>query len=310
MNKEAQCTDTVMMVRPACFGFNDQTAVSNSFQKNDDTFSKAEIQKHALAEFDILVDALRDHGITVMQVEDTPYPVKPDAVFPNNWITTHSDGVLITYPMYTTNRRAERREDIISWVEKKYKVKQRYSFEGFEEEGLIMEGTGSKVLDRKNQILYACLSPRTDPSLLDRFALLRKYAKVVFTAADEDSNPVYHTNVIMAVGKQEAILCTECIQNDAEKKAVIDSIHSSGKTLIEITWSQVLNFAGNMLQLRNSAGDLYWVMSSTAFLSLTSEQKTKLQKQARIIHSAIPTIEKYGGGSVRCMLAEIFLEEK
>ena len=310
MNRETQCTDTVMMVRPASFGFNEQTAISNSFQKKDDNLSTAEIQNTALGEFDLLVDRLREHGITVMQVEDTPYPAKPDAVFPNNWITTHSDGVLITYPMYTANRRAERREDIISWIEKKFRVKQRYSFEGFEEEGLILEGTGSMVLDRENQTVYACLSPRTDPALLDRFALLRNYTKVVFNAIDQKFNPVYHTNVIMAMGKHEAILCSECIPNDAEKKAISDSIHSTGKTLIEITWSQVLHFAGNMLQLRNAAGDLYWVMSSSAYDSLTYEQKTGLQKQARIIHSAIPTIEKYGGGSVRCMLAEIFLEGK
>ena len=310
MNIEFQCTDTIFMLRPASFGFNDQTALSNSFQQDDRQLAKEEIQKLAIHEFNLLADTLQAHGITVMIADDTAYPIKPDAIFPNNWFSTHSDGILITYPMFTPNRRTERREDILSWIEKKYKVKQRYSFEAFEEEGLILEGTGSMVLDRENKIVYACISPRTDPALLDRFALLRKYSKVVFNATDEQNKPVYYTNVIMAIGRKEVVLCTECISNEVEKKAVCDSVRATGKNLVEIRWSQVLKFAGNMLQVMNGAGDLIWLMSTSAYNSLDDDQKSHLQKHSRILHSDIPTIEKYGGGSVRCMIAEVFLDKK
>jgi len=309
MNKESQCTDTVLMVRPANFGFNDQTAHSNSFQHDDQLLSIEQIQRQATQEFNLLVDKLVGHGLKVVVVDDSPNPVKPDAIFPNNWFSTHSEGILITYPLFTPNRRTERREDIIAFIENKYKVKQRYSFEGFEEEGLILESTGSMVLDRENQIVYACISPRTDPALLDRFALLRKYDKVVFKATDPHNKPVYHTNVIMAIGRHEVVLCTECIQDELEKKSICDSIRATGKNRIEISWAQVLKFAGNMLQVINGAGDLIWLMSTSAYDSLDEDKKLALQKHARILHSPIPTIEKYGGGSVRCMIAELFLAQ-
>lgn len=306
MIPESQCTDTVLMIRPAHFGYNEETALSNSFQSNDAS-NKHEIETKARFEFDQLVEVLKNNGIHVLVIEDTEYPVKPDAVFPNNWITTHADGTVITYPMYAKQRRAERREDIVTEVETRFQVKQRYSFDAFEEEDMILEGTGSMILDRENKIVYACLSARTDPALLDRFSLLRRYEKLVFNAVSPEGVAVYHTNVIMSVGENEVIICLECIQDEEEKKALLNAFHQSNKTIIELSWDQILHFAGNMLQLKNKSGQRYWVMSSSAYDSLSNDQIKLLSANSNIIYAPIPTIEKYGGGSVRCMLAEIFL---
>lgn len=307
---EAQLTDRLLMIRPANFGFNADTAATNAFQSPGQPSGKVPVAQLARAEFDRLVELLRQEGVEVLVFEDTDFPVKPDAVFPNNWITTHADGSLITYPMHAPNRRPERREDILEQLESRFEVSQRYAFESFEDQGLVLEGTGSMILDRVNHIVYACLSPRTDIGLLDKFCLLKQYKKVVFHALDPEDKPVYHTNVIMALGTDTAVVCLDCIPDESEKKELSESLTRTGKTILEIGWDQVCCFAGNMLQVRNQDGKALWVMSETAKQSLTSAQRDLLGLQSKLLASPIPTIEIYGGGSVRCMLAEVFLREK
>lgn len=301
---------SVLMIRPANFGYNPETASSNTFQRKDESADPLSIKIKAREEFDTLVEVLQSHGIEVLIVDDTDQPIKPDAVFPNNWITTHEDGALITYPMYAPLRRAERRDDIIAIVEKKYKVRNRYTFDHYEEENKILEGTGSMILDRTHRIVYACISPRTDAELLEHFALLRQYQKVSFRAKDPSGIPIYHTNVIMALGHDLAVLCLDCISDEAERDQVVQMLHDTNKEILEITWPQVLQFAGNMLQVSNDRGEHCWVMSDAAYRSLNLHQLKRLNASGTIITSPIPTIERYGGGSVRCMIAEIFLTKK
>lgn len=310
MNKENQLTDKLLMIRPAAFGHNTETAATNAFQKEGPDPDPDLIRSLAVKEFDQLVRVLREAGLEVLVFEDSPDPVKPDAVFPNNWITTHADGSLITYPMLAPSRRTERREDIISSLSTRFQIHQRYSFETYEEEGQILEGTGSMVLDRVNHLVYACLGPRTDIELLEKFALLKQYRKIVFHATDPLGHPVYHTNVIMAMGRQCAAICLDCIDNEDEKDGIIDSLNASNKKIIDLSWEQILQFSGNMLQVVSKDGRAIWLMSEAACQSLTDSQKNLLQEDGRIISCPIPTIEKYGGGSIRCMLAEIFLPEK
>ncbi|MEO5583391.1 MAG: arginine deiminase-related protein [Saprospiraceae bacterium] len=305
-----QCTDTVLMVRPLAFGYNHETASTNAFQQHNKDQESSDIQLKAVEEFDDLAAMLKEHNIQVIIVEDTPLPVKPDAIFPNNWITTHSDGTIITYPLHSNLRRPERREDILELLSNEFKVQNQYSFEHYEEEGKYLEGTGSMILDRINHIVYACLSPRTDPELLEHFTLLKQYHKVSFKATDPSGTNIYHTNVMLALGETQAIVCLECIHDGSEKEAFVQSLINTGKEIIEIKWEQVLHFAGNMLQLKNIHGDLYWVMSSAALDILDEGQRSVLQSNAGIIGSPISTIEYYGGGSVRCMLTEIFLQRK
>ena len=307
---DPQTTSHILMVRPSSFGFNTDTAMSNVFQAAPIHQQAAQISLEATKEFDELVHTLVRAGIQVMVVEDTPQPVKPDAVFPNNWFTTHSDGTFITYPMQAPNRRAERREDIVTLLEASYQIKNRYSFEHDEQDGKILEGTGSMILDRKNKLVYACLSPRTNPELLERFALIRQYEKIVFNAFDPQGIPVYHTNVIMALGEDIAVVCMSAIRDENEKKMLLEAIGRTEKKLVDLSWEQVLNFAGNMIQLRDKENHLIWVMSESARSSLTPDQLLILRASGDIISSPIPTIEKYGGGSVRCMIAEIFLPVK
>jgi hypothetical protein len=298
------------MVRPFAFGYNNETSTTNAFQHQDKPDEQSDIKVKAIEEFDDLVLALKDQNIQVIIIEDTPLPIKPDAIFPNNWLTTHSDGTVITYPLHSGLRRAERREDILELLSNEFKIQNQYSFEHYEEEGKFLEGTGSMILDRTNQIVYACLSPRTDPELLEHFTLLKQYRKVSFRATDPSGKNIYHTNVILAIGESQAIVCLESIHDESEKEVLVQSLTDTGKEIIEITWAQVLHFAGNMLQLKNLHGDLYWVMSQSASSSLDADQRKVLEQNAGIIASPIPTIEYYGGGSVRCMLAEIFLQKK
>ncbi len=308
--KELQLTERLLMVRPANFGFNTDTADTNAFQSHGQPSGQVPVAQMARIEFDALVDLLRREGVEVLVFEDSADPVKPDAVFPNNWITTHADGSMITYPMHAPNRRTERREDILQDLEARFVVTQRYSFDAFESQGLILEGTGSMILDRVNHIVYACLSPRTNIELLDKFCLLKNYTKVIFHTLDPGGKPVYHTNVIMALGMDAAVVCLDCIPDDREKKRLAESLAGTSKNILEISWDQVCHFAGNMLQVRNKEGQVLWVMSDAAKKSLTGTQRDMLSTHSKIISSPIPTIEQYGGGSVRCMLAEVFLRKK
>jgi hypothetical protein len=304
-----QTTNHILMVRPANFGYNAETAMNNRFQEKPADISAEDIQKLALIEFDNFVFQLEKKGVNVMVVEDTEEPMKPDAIYPNNWFTTHRDGSFITYPMYAKSRRLERREEIINQIGDNFTIANRYSFEQYEEEDKFLEGTGSMVLDREKKIVYACLSPRTDVSLVDKFCLLKGYKKEVFTATDEKGEQVYHTNVMMTLGSQIAIVCFEAIDEEEERSSLLKLLNNSGKGVIEITRDQMSHFAGNMIELHNEEGEPLFVMSHQARKSLNKSQMKKLNDFATVIAPDIPTIEKYGGGSVRCMIAEIFLSE-
>ncbi len=295
----------VLMVRPHQFGYNEQTAVNNAFQENDDSLSASEIHTNALAEFELLVKDLMAAGIAVTVMDDTETPHTPDAIFPNNWITLHANGALITYPMFSELRRAERREDIIEHLMQAIGYPRRYSLEQYEAKGLYLEGTGSMVFDREHKIIYACLSDRTDPTILDKFCTLMEYRRCVFSAVDKRGTPIYHTNVMLTIGDGFAVICLDAIVSDEERERVQKVLEQSGKELVKISQNQMQSFAGNMLMLRNNTGQPVLAMSAAAEASLTKTQRSKLSSHAKIVATAIPTIEKYGGGSVRCMLTEL-----
>lgn len=298
------------MVRPAHFGFNEMTAESNSFQHFDKNDQPKDVSEKARKEFDNMVSVLRSHDIDVQVIEDTKDPVKPDAVFPNNWISLHRNGTIVTYPMNAPNRRTERREDIIKLLEKENKVDKRYSFEYYEEEEMYLEGTGSMLLDRENNVVYACLSPRTNIMILDKFCILMNCKKVSFFSVDRQGEHIYHTNVMMALGIDFCVVCLQSISDDEERKMLVKSLEETGKEIIEIDYNQVESFAGNMLEVMSTSGKRILVMSETAFKSLTTEQINILESRTEILNIPIPTIEYYGGGSVRCMMAENFLPKK
>lgn len=302
-----QLTDSIIMVRPANFGYNEETAENNVFQSDEGKQSKEEIKKLAIAEFDDFVRKLNDHDIDVLVLEDTASPVKTDAVFPNNWISLHENGVLITYPMFSPNRRLERRTDLIELIESKYRVNKHYSFDFYEDSDMFLEGTGSMIFDRVNKIVYSSLSIRTEPRLLEKFSVLMNYRKVVFHATDADGTPIYHTNVLMALGIDFVIICLDCIRAEEERKDVIKSFERTGKAIIEISEAQMNAFAGNMLQVLSRDGKPYLVMSEQAFKSLDGGQMEQIRSYTDILYVPITNIEKYGGGSARCMIAENFL---
>ncbi len=303
-----QLTDQVIMIRPKHFGYNPQTAGGNTFQSDSGDLSASEISAGAVLEFDNLVEKLRSHGVTVDVIDDSAEPKKPDAIFPNNWISLHEDDVVITYPMYSPLRRHERRQEVIDEISGKYHVLRRYSFEQYEEKGQFLEGTGSMVFDREHKILYASISDRTDIRMLDKFCVLRGYTKVTFTA-ESDGVAIYHTNVMMAIGDVYAVICLDCIPDATERQAVVDSLSKSGKKIVEISQKQMHAFAGNMLQLQTHNGRQILVMSEQAYASLKKNQVNSLEKFNALVYSPIGTIEAYGGGSVRCMLAENFLHK-
>jgi hypothetical protein len=305
-----QLTNDIIMIRPACFGYNAETATNNSFQTEAKAEEQQLIQQKALEEFDRMVTILKDKGINVTVIEDTPDPQKPDAVFPNNWISLHENGTVITYPMWAKNRRIERRSDIIDILSQIHKIQNKYSFEFYEEEELFLEGTGSMIFDRQNGIVYACISQRTDVTLIDKFNLLLKTRSVVFDALDSNGKPIYHTNVMMALGENFVVICLECIPDETQKKSLIQSFEDTGKTIVEISLDQVNQFAGNMLEVLGSQQKKYLVMSATAYASLRPDQIEVLSGLTNILPIPIPTIETYGGGSVRCMMAENFLPKK
>lgn len=292
------------MVKPARFGFNPQTAESNAFQKKDG-FGRA-VQESALREFLAYTTLLRANGVNIALAEDTLEPRTPDSIFPNNWFTTHEDGTLVLYPMAAPNRREERKEHFLQIIRKSFKVTRTVDLTHYEEEGLFLEGTGSMILDRENKIVYACRSPRTCDKVLDDFCKKLGYSPVVFEAVDQNGQQIYHTNVMMAVGTAYAIVCLESIADASERERVVASLEKTGKKVLEITLGQMGQFAGNMLELRSTEGKKLLVMSATARKSLTSEQNRELSKTYRQLSPQLETIETNGGGSARCMLAEIF----
>jgi hypothetical protein len=310
MDTTKQITSHILMVRPAHFGYNEQTAGNNAFQTQDGSLSASEISAKAVAEFDAFVALLRSKGIDVIVVEDTSNPQKPDAVFPNNWVTFHQDGRVATYPMNAPLRRLERREDVLEQLAQRFVLNERLHFEHYEEVDKYLEGTGSLILDRPNRLAYACLSPRTDEGLLEEFCQAFGFEKVAFTALDAQGQEIYHTNVMMALGESFAIVCLATVRDAAERDLLVHKLLATHKEVIEISLEQMMAFAGNMLQVQSEEGTPYLVMSEQAFRSLTPAQVALIERHTQILHSPIYTIEKYGGGSARCMMAEVFLEEK
>lgn len=307
----SQSTSHVLMIRPVRFGFNEQTASSNAFQDVEMADKTREhAQDEALDEFDEMVRLLQAVGVDVLVIEDTPEPHTPDSIFPNNWVSFHFNGTVITYPMQAENRRLERREDILNLIEQKFYINRRVDLAAFETEGKFLEGTGSMVLDRKYKIAYACLSPRTNEEVLDAFALQMNYEVVKFHATDEMGRPIYHTNVLMCIGDLFAVVCLEAIADPDERFIVRSSLETSGRQIVEITQDQLRHFAGNMLQLRNGRGEQLLVMSTQAYDSLTPRQIDTLDDYCQILHTDLHMIEGNGGGSARCMIAEIHLPEK
>jgi hypothetical protein len=297
-----QCTSQVLMIRPVRFGYNAETAVNNYFQQTVDH----SVQEKALEEFDALVLKLRSHKIIVNVVEDSIDPHTPDSIFPNNWISFHEDNSITLYPMFAENRRKERKETVLQFIRTHFNIAQINDLSYYENSDKFLEGTGSMVLDRENKIVYACLSPRTNEDVLDHFCQLYQYSKVVFTAADSNGNLIYHTNVMLCIGSRFAVVCLEAIPDEQEKMLVIESLESSGKEIIPISLQQLHHFAGNMLELENTDGECILVLSTQAYQSLNQQQISSLEKYATILHSSLNTIETAGGGSARCMLAEIF----
>ncbi len=302
-----QTTSQILMIRPARFAFNEQTAESNAFQNPAAAKATEDVHAKALQEFDAMVEVLRNHAIDVTVVTDTAEPHTPDAIFPNNWVSFHDDGIVCLYPMHAPNRRLERRSDIIEDLKKKYAVDTVMDFSNHEQAGRFLEGTGSLVLDRDNRVAYACVSPRTDEELLKEFGEKLRYRVVPFHAVSESGKPIYHTNVVMAVAEQFAVICLECIPNPQERESVRSTLEETGKDVIEITIEQLNRFAGNMLQLKTRKGEPLLVMSTQAYHSLLPDQVQRLEKHTRIIYSDLYTIERNGGGSARCMIAEIHL---
>ena len=295
------------MVRPANFGFNPETVASNTFQHSSESEDSAVIQLKARQEFDQFASMLISAGVEVIIVEDTVDPIKSDAVFPNNWFSTHSDGSLITYPMLSANRRLERRDDILDDLKNNYGFSKQYHFEQYEEEGKFLEGTGSMILDRKHKIVYACISERTDVTIIDKWCILRGFRSCFFHASSSNGVAVYHTNVIMSLGEKFALICLDLIVDPDEKLAITKLFQETNKELIEISEAQMDHFAGNILQVENRMGDQIIIMSTAALKTFNKTQMETLKRHGKIISAPLNTIEKYGGGSARCMLAEIFI---
>ncbi len=304
-----QTTHTVLMIEPVAFGFNDQTAINNYFQQKG-LGSTVDIQLHALAEFQGMVGLLRSKGVNVLVVRDTDEPRTPDSIFPNNWISFHEGGQVVLYPMFAENRRAERRNDILEYLSNQgVAINNVDDFTFWEDQNLFLEGTGSMILDRIHKIAYAALSERTDKSLFLQFCKVFGFEPVCFSAYQSVHGkrlPVYHTNVMLSIAAQYAVICPESIDDPVERKAVMDSLEKSGKEIVLISEQQMNSFACNMLQLENTEGNQLMILSRTAYDSLNPDQIERLKTYNELVVVSIPTIERVGGGSVRCMMAEVF----
>jgi hypothetical protein len=301
----AQSTNSVLMIRPCRFYPNPETAADNAFQGRLDCAVNS-LSTFARKEFDAAVQTLRAAGVNVHVFEDTADPEKPDAVFPNNWISTHHDGRIALFPMYSALRRRERREDIIEELRKHYLVTDVIDYSAFENEGCCLEGTGSLVLDHVNKIAYVSLSNRSNSKVLRRFANDFSYDPVTFTSTGSNGQPIYHTNVMMCIGTAFALVGLEMIRNQAERQRVQARLEGSAKAIVELSPHQIANFAGNAIELHDSRGEKLLVLSKRAIRSLTDEQRARLTRYVRLVPLELPTIE-LGGGSARCMIATIHL---
>ncbi len=304
-----QITDTVFMVRPIRFRLNEQTAVNNFYQDEGATIRNQ--NSKAQEEFDAFAKALQSKGINVIIIEDDNKHDTPDSIFPNNWISTHENGDVVLYPMFAENRRLERRPEVLDVLEERgFKINNVVDYSSAEDEGVYLEGTGSLLLDRQNELAYCSLSDRAHEELLIEFCEDMEYTPVIFTAnqsVGDQRMPIYHTNVMMALGEEYAVVCLDSVDDKKERKNLLKHIRESGKEVVNITEDQVACFAGNMMQVHNDKGERFLVMSDQAYQSLSNDQVEKLKKYNEIIHPDITTIETLGGGSVRCMMAEVFL---
>lgn len=304
-----QTTDTVLMIEPVAFGYNEQTAVNNYFQVQQE----GNVQEQALQEFNIFAEKLRSKGINVITVKDTPDPKTPDSIFPNNWVSFHKNGKVVLYPMFAENRRLERRNDILDLFKEKYNIEEIVDYSAAENDGKFLEGTGSMIFDHDNKIAYGSVSLRLDEILFRKFCSEFGFTPVVFHSyqtAGKERLPIYHTNVMMCVADRFVVICLDCIDDKIEREKVIETIKSTNKEIIEISEEQMQNFAGNMLQVQNNSGEKFLVMSQSAYRSLNPEQISSIEKYCEIIYSDLEAIETNGGGSARCMLAEVFLPKK
>lgn len=308
-----QTANSILMVRPVAFRMNEQTAVNNYYQKVVENLLPATVNAKAQEEFDVLVKKLRTVGVNVIVVDDTLEPNTPDSIFPNNWISFHENGDVVLYPMFAENRRGERREDVLDILEDNdFVINEIMDYTSAEEDGFYLEGTGSIVLDRENGKAYCALSPRADEELFIEFCEDFEFSPVLFEAfqtVDGERKSIYHTNVMMCIGDTFAVICADCIDDKKERKMVLDSLRGDGKEIILITETQLNNFAGNMLEVRGGDDRRYLVMSTSAYQSLTKKQIAQLEEHLTILHSNLDTIEACGGGSARCMIAEIFLPQ-
>ncbi|WP_405292087.1 citrulline utilization hydrolase CtlX [Algibacter sp. Ld11] len=306
-----QTTNTILMIRPVSFRMNEQTAVNNYYQKDLDNVLPDTINAKAQQEFDVYVEKLKAVGVNVIVVNDTKDTDTPDSIFPNNWVSFHENGNVGLYPMFAINRRVERREDILETLEENgFVINNVIDYTSAEEEGVFLEGTGSVILDRENRKAYCALSPRADEDLFIEFCEDFEFFPVVFTAnqtVEDKRKAIYHTNVMMCVGETFAVICLSSIDDKKERKNVIKHLKEDGKTIIDITEDQVNNFAGNMLQVKGSNDTSYLIMSQSAFDSLTKQQIQTIEQHTKILSSSLSTIEFCGGGSARCMMAEVFL---
>lgn len=304
-----QNASTLVMVRPLNFGFNAETSKSNIFQNSSFLISNKDIKEKALAEFDGFAKKLQFAGINILVFEDQHHKTLPDAVFPNNWISFHQDGRVIKYPMLSKARREERRDDIVDLLAHKYKylVAEKIDFTDFEGQDIFLEGTGSIVFDHSNKKAYANISSRTDENLFRQYCYRLNYIPMIFRSLTKDGNEVYHTNVMLSIGENFAVICSDTIKNPEERTNILTNLRNDKRHIIEITEEQMIQFCGNILQVENVSGYKYIAMSSTAFDNFTDAQINTLKLNGGIIHSNLATIENYGGGSARCMLAEVLL---
>lgn len=309
-----QSTNTVLMIRPVAFRMNEQTAVNNYYQRVLDNIIPETVNAKAQAEFDAFVEKLRSVGVNVIVVDDTLEPSTPDSIFPNNWVSFHANGDVALYPMFAENRRHERRDDILDTVEEQgFVMENIMDYTSAEEDNFFLEGTGSIILDRPNAKAYCALSPRADEELFIEFCEDFDLAPVIFEAyqtVDGERKLIYHTNVMMCIGDTFAVICADCIDDKKERKMVLDHLKADGKEIILITEDQVNNFAGNMLEVLGENDKKYVVMSESARQCLTPKQVELLEKHAEILSTNLDTIEACGGGSARCMVAEVFLPKK
>jgi len=309
-----QTTNSILMIRPVAFRMNEQTAVNNYYQKVLEGLLPATVNAKAQQEFDAFVEKLRAVGVDVTVVDDVADADTPDSIFPNNWVSFHDNGDVALYPMFAENRRLERREDILDILEEKgFVINNIMDYTSAEDDGFFLEGTGSLLLDRENAKAYCALSPRADEELFIEFCEDFEFTPVIFEAfhtVNGERKLIYHTNVMMCIGDTFAVICADCIDDKKERKMVLDSLRGDEKEIILITEEQLNNFAGNMLEVKGADDRRYLVMSDSAYKSLTKKQIAQLEEHVTILSSSLDTIEACGGGSARCMMAEIFLPKE